>query len=78
MYDYSGEEDRQKTIKSVFFAKQDNQIKQDNHEDIDKNVIQALKKLDTSYNIDYLRYINDEFNNMMLEYMSQERYLVQQ
>ena len=38
---------------------------------MDQNVIQALKKMDTSYNPDCLNYINDKFNNMTLEYTSQ-------
>ena len=33
----------------------------------EKNVILALKKLDTSYNPGYLTYINDRFNYMTLE-----------
>ena len=43
-------EEMQKTIRSVSFKKQENQVKQDNPEDIEKNVIRSLKKLDTSYN----------------------------
>ena len=47
------EEDSQKNIKSVYFAKKWNQIKQDHYEEIDKEIIQALKKLDTSYNPEF-------------------------
>ena len=46
--DSRGEEDVQKTIKSVYFAKQENQVKQYHHGYIDKNVVQELKKLDTT------------------------------
>ena len=41
--DYRGEEDAQKFFKSVTFEKQENRVKQDHHEEIDKNVIRALK-----------------------------------
>ena len=37
------------------------------HEDIDKNFIRSLKKLDTSYNPAYINYINDKIKDMMLE-----------
>ena len=60
-------EDVQKTIKRVSFKKQENQLKQYHHEDIDKNVIQELKKLDTSYNPDSLNFINNKFKYMTLE-----------
>ena len=72
------EEDVQKNIKSVSFAKQENQVKQDNHKDIDKNIIRALNKLDTSYNPDYINYINDKFKDMMLEDKSQEKSIIHQ
>ena len=36
---YGVEEDVQKTIKRVSFERQENQVKQDHHEDINKNVI---------------------------------------
>ena len=34
--------------------------------DIDKNTIQALNKMDTSYNPASLNYIDDKFKNMMI------------
>ena len=67
------EEDVLKTIKSVTFAKQNNQVKKDHHEDTDKKFIRALKKLDTSYNNASLNYINNKLNNMMQEDVSQEK-----
>ena len=45
---FRDEEDVQKTIEIVYFAKQENQIKQDRHEEIEKNFIRSLKKLNTS------------------------------
>ena len=64
-------EDVKNAIKCISFAKQENQVKQDHHEDIDKNVIQALKKIYTSYNPDSLNYINRKFKDITLEDMSQ-------
>ena len=52
--DYTWEEDVQKTIKAVSFAKQWNQVKRYHNKDIDMNVLLALKKLNTSYNISSL------------------------
>ena len=52
--DFRGEENVQKTIKTVYFTKQENNIKQDHHEYIDKNVIQSLNKMNMSYNPDDL------------------------
>ena len=52
--DFRGEENVQKTIKTVYFKKQENNIKQDHHEYIDKNVIQSLNKMNMSYNPDDL------------------------
>ena len=49
-HDYWGKEDVQKTIKSNSLPKQENQVKKYHHERTEKNVIGALKKLDTSYN----------------------------
>ena len=43
------------------------QSKQDQHEDIDKNVIRALRNIYMSYNPDYLNYINDKLKDVMLE-----------
>ena len=40
---------------------------------MDKNIIRALKKMDTSYNPASLNYINDKFNYLLLEYMLQEK-----
>ena len=34
-----GGEDTQKTTKSIYFAKQENKVKQEHHEDMDKNFI---------------------------------------
>ena len=45
---FRDEEDVQKTIEIVYFAKQENQIKQDRHEETEKNFIRSLKKLNTS------------------------------
>ena len=59
-----GEEDAHKTIKNVSFKKQENQVEQDHHEDMDKNVIRALKNLDTSYNPASINQITDKFNGM--------------
>ena len=59
------------------FAIEENQVKQDHHEDIDKNFIQVLKKLDTPYNPAYINYINDKFKDMMLEDNSQENSCIQ-
>ena len=55
------EGDVQKTIKTVYFTIQVNQVKQDHHKDIDKNVIRALEKIDTSYNLASIHYIYDKF-----------------
>ena len=68
----------QKTIQIISFSKQKNQVKQDHHEEIDKNFIQALKKLNMPYNTASLNYINDKFNNMKLEDTSQEKSLIYQ
>ena len=73
-----GKEYTQKNIKNVSFKKEKNQGKQGHHEDIDKNIIQALKKLDTSYNPDYIDYINDKFKDMMIEDTPQEKSLIHQ
>ena len=62
--DYRWEEDVHKTIKYVYFEKQENQVKQDHNEDINKNAIQALKKPYKSYNTDFINNINDKFKNM--------------
>ena len=59
--DYMVEGDVQKTIKTVYFTIQVNQVKQDHHKDIDKNVIRALEKIDTSYNLASIHYIYDKF-----------------
>ena len=45
---------------------------------MDKNVIQAFKKLDISYNPASLNYINETFKDIMLENASQEKELIQQ
>ena len=45
---------------------------------MDKKFIQALKKPDTSYNLDSLNYINYKFNTMTLEDTSQEKVLIHQ
>ena len=65
--DSNRKEDVQKTIKIFYFSKQESKAKQDHHEDIDKNFIRSLKKLDTSYNPAYINYINDKFKDIMLE-----------
>ena len=70
--DFRGEKDIQKTIKTVYFEKQSNIVKQDHHEDIDKTIIQSLKKLDTSDNNSSLNYIDDKFKDIIPEGMSQE------
>ena len=61
---FRGEEDKHKTIKNLYFEKQENQVEQDHHKDIDKNVILALKNLDKSYNLASIKYITDKFNGM--------------
>ena len=72
---YSNREEAvQNIFKRVSFAKQENQVKQF-HEDIDKNVLRALKKLDTSYNPDSINYINKKFKDMILE---EEKALIHQ
>ena len=76
--DYRRVDDLQNTIKRVSFAKQENQVKQDQHEYMDKNTVLALNKLDKSYNDSYINYINCEFKEMTLEYMSQENTLIHQ
>ena len=76
--DSRGREDANNTINTVSFAKQENQVKQDQHEDIDNKIIQALKKLDLSYNTDSLNHINYKFKDMILEDMSQEKALIHQ
>ena len=58
------------------FAIEENQVKQDHHEDIDKNFIQVLKKLDTPYNPAYISYINEKFIDMKLEDTSPEKALI--
>ena len=63
---------------SFYFEKQENQLKQDHHEYIDKKVIQSLKKLDTSYNPASLNYIHYKFKDMKIEYVSQEKSLIHQ
>ena len=57
---FNNKEEAQKIIKGFSFAKQENQVKQYHHEDIDKNVILALKKPDTSYNLASLNHINEK------------------
>ena len=71
--DSRGEEDAQKTIKIIYSVKQENQVKQNHHEDIDRNIIRSLKKLDTSYNPASLNYTKDKVKDMMLEYAPQEK-----
>ena len=51
----------------LFFPKQENQVREDHNEYIDKNVIQALKKMNKSYNPVFINYINDKFKDIMLE-----------
>ena len=63
---FRGKEDIQKTIKSIYFEKQVNQVKQYHHEDIDRNIIRALKKLGISYNLASLNYINNKIKEMTL------------
>ena len=65
---YSNKEvDLQNTAKRVSFTKQENKVKQYHHEDIEKNVILALKKLDTSYNPASLNYTNDKLKGIKPE-----------
>ena len=71
--DSRSDEDAQKTIKSISFTKQKNQVKQDHHEDKDKNFILALKRLHMLYNPGSLHYIKNKFNYMMLEDTSEEK-----
>ena len=70
---FNKEEYLHKTIKRVSFAKQENKVRQDHHEDTEKNAIRALKKLDTPYNPASLNYIHDKFKYTTLEYTSQEK-----
>ena len=44
-----------------------NKIKEYQHEDINKNFIRELNKLDTSYNPASLNYINEKFKDITLE-----------
>ena len=55
------------TTKRVSFTKQENKVKQDHHECIDKNFIWELKKIDTPYNPSSLNYINGKFIDMTIE-----------
>ena len=43
-----------------------------------KKTILGLKKLDMSYNPDYINYTYDKFKDMMLKYASQEKSLMHQ
>ena len=76
--DSRGEKDVQNNIKSVSIVKHENKVKQDNYEDIEKNFICTLMKMDTPYNLAFLRYTNYKFKYMMLEDASQEKQLIHQ
>ena len=45
---------------------------------MEKNIIEALKKLDTSYNPVSINYINDKFNDMTIEDKSQKKAIINQ
>ena len=62
---YREEEDVKNTTNTVFFTKQENQVKQDHNKDI-INVVRALKKLYMSYNLDSVNYISDKFKDVIL------------
>ena len=62
----------------MFVLKKKEKKKRYHQNEIDKNVIQALEKLDASYNPAYLKYINDKFNDMTLEDTSEEKALIHQ
>ena len=59
------------TIKTVSLKIQEKKVKQDHNEQINKNLILALKKMDTSYNTASIKYINEQSNYMMLEETSE-------
>ena len=59
------------TIKTVSFKIQEKKVKQDHNEQINKNLILALKKMDTSYNTASIKYINKQSNYIMLEETSE-------
>ena len=62
----------------AFFRKTRKSSKQDHHEEIDKNFIRELQKLDMLYNTASINYTNGTSNAMTIKDMSQEKSLIHQ
>ena len=64
--DSSEEGGAQMKNQDCFFCKTRKSIKNNWHKDIDKNIVQSLNKLYTSYNSASLNYTNHKFKDMTL------------